>query len=67
MAFAAKYGCRAATSYEAIPADPEIEAVINTTPNDVYLETTRPGGRGRQACVSRQADCQLGVQRPQDN
>src|ERR1700688_4850303 len=40
-AFAAKYGCRASPSYEAVLADPEIEAVINTTPNDVHLETTR--------------------------
>ncbi len=40
-AFAAKYGCRASPSYDAILADPEIEAVINTTPNDVHLETTR--------------------------
>ena len=40
-AFAAKYGCRASPSYEAILADPEIEAIINTTPNDVHLETTR--------------------------
>jgi predicted dehydrogenase len=40
-AFAAKYGCRAAPSYEAILGDPEIEAVVNTTPNDAHLETTR--------------------------
>ncbi len=40
-AFAKKYGCRASPSYEAILADPAIEAVINTTPNDVHLETTR--------------------------
>jgi predicted dehydrogenase len=40
-AFAKKYGCRAVSSYEAILADKEIEAVINTTPNDVHLETTR--------------------------
>ena len=40
-AFAAKYKCRAVESYEAILADPAIEAVINTTPNDVHLETTR--------------------------
>ncbi|MGH6725961.1 MAG: Gfo/Idh/MocA family protein [Pseudolabrys sp.] len=40
-AFASKYGCRAVTSYEAILADRDIEAVINTTPNDVHLETTR--------------------------
>ncbi len=41
QAFAEKYGCRAVASYEAILADPDIEAVINTTPNDVHLETTR--------------------------
>src|SRR5271157_5861415 len=40
-AFAAKYGCRASKSYETILANPEIEAIINTTPNDVHLETTR--------------------------
>ncbi len=40
-AFAAKYQCRAATSYEEILRDPEIEAIINTTPNDAHLETTR--------------------------
>ncbi len=41
QAFAQKYGCRAAPSYEAILKDAGIEAVINTTPNDVHLETTR--------------------------
>ena len=40
-AFAAKYRCRAAPSYEAILDDKDIEAVINTTPNGVHLETTR--------------------------
>jgi predicted dehydrogenase len=40
-AFAKKYGCRAAASYEEILRDPEVEAVINTTPNHVHLETTR--------------------------
>jgi predicted dehydrogenase len=40
-AFAAKYGCRASASYEEILKDPSIEAVINTTPNSVHLETTR--------------------------
>jgi predicted dehydrogenase len=40
-AFAAKYGCRAAASYEEILADPAIAAIINTTPNGVHLETTR--------------------------
>ena len=39
-AFAAKYKCRAVDSYEALLADREIEAVINTTPNDVHLATT---------------------------
>src|SRR5437016_1223383 len=50
-AFAAKYGCRAAPSYEAILEDRAIEAIVNTTPNDAHLETTRaaaaagmPGG-----------------------
>jgi predicted dehydrogenase len=39
--FAAKYGCRAASSYEEILADRQIEAIINTTPNGTHLETTR--------------------------
>jgi predicted dehydrogenase len=39
--FAAKYRCRPAASYEAMLADPEIEAIINTTPNDAHLFTTR--------------------------
>ncbi len=41
QAFAGKYGCRASPSYEAILADTDVEAVINTTPNDAHLETTR--------------------------
>jgi predicted dehydrogenase len=40
-AFAAKYRCRPVSSYEEVLADPAIKAVINTTPNDVHLETTR--------------------------
>lgn len=40
-AFAKKYGCRAAPSFEAILEDRGIEAIINTTPNNVHLETTR--------------------------
>jgi predicted dehydrogenase len=40
-AFAKKYGCRAAASYEEILADRDIEAVINTTPNGTHLATTR--------------------------
>ena len=41
QAFAQKYGCRAAASYEEILADGSIAAIINTTPNNVHLETTR--------------------------
>jgi predicted dehydrogenase len=40
-AFARKYGCVAAPSYESILSDKTIEAVINTTPNAAHLETTR--------------------------
>ena len=39
-AFAAKYGCRAAPSYEDVLKDSSIEAIVNTTPNNVHLETT---------------------------
>lgn len=41
QAFAQKYGCVAAPSYEAILSDRNIEAIINTTPNNVHAETTR--------------------------
>ena len=44
-AFAAKYGCAAATSYEAILADRSIEAVVNTTPNNAHLDTTLAAAR----------------------
>ena len=40
-AFAKKYNCVAAPSFEAILADKSIDAIINTTPNNVHLETTR--------------------------
>src|SRR5712664_167225 len=40
-AFAAKYGCSAAPSYEAVLKDRAIEAIVNTTPNDAHLKTTR--------------------------
>src|SRR5215467_797787 len=40
-AFAAKYACRAVASYDAMLADASVEAVVNTTPNDAHLETTR--------------------------
>src|SRR5260221_257143 len=39
--FAAKYRCRPAATYEAMLADPEIEAIINTTPNVVHRATPR--------------------------
>src|SRR5215475_12255199 len=35
-------------SYEAILADPTIEAIINTTPNNVHLETTRAAAEARK-------------------
>ncbi len=41
QAFAAKYGGRAAERYEAILDDRAVEAIVNTTPNDAHLETTR--------------------------
>ncbi|MBV8166637.1 MAG: Gfo/Idh/MocA family oxidoreductase, partial [Alphaproteobacteria bacterium] len=44
-AFAKKYACEAAASYEALLADRTIEAIVNTTPNDVHLETTRAAAR----------------------
>ncbi len=40
-AFAEKYGCHEAASYAEILADDAIEAIINTTPNHVHLDTTR--------------------------
>jgi predicted dehydrogenase len=39
-AFAKKYGCRPARSYDEILQDKSIEAIINTTPNSVHRETT---------------------------
>jgi predicted dehydrogenase len=44
-AFAAKYGCRSASSLDVLLEDRGIEAVINTTPNNVHLETTRAAAR----------------------
>ncbi|MAF50135.1 MAG: Gfo/Idh/MocA family oxidoreductase [Rhodospirillales bacterium] len=40
-AFAEKFDCRAASSYEEILEDPDIDGIVNTTPNNVHLETTR--------------------------
>ncbi|MDB5905738.1 MAG: oxidoreductase protein [Betaproteobacteria bacterium] len=44
-AFAVKYGCRAAPSYEALLEDRGIEAIVNTTPNNVHAETTQAAAR----------------------
>jgi predicted dehydrogenase len=40
QAFADKYNCAAAPSLDELLADDSIDAVINTTPNHVHLETT---------------------------
>jgi predicted dehydrogenase len=40
QAFAAKYGCVAAPSYDALLNDATIEAIVNTTPNNVHRETS---------------------------
>jgi predicted dehydrogenase len=40
QAFAKKYGCAPAPGYEAILNDRSIEAIVNTTPNNVHRETT---------------------------
>jgi predicted dehydrogenase len=40
-AFAAKYACRGAATYEEILGDRSIEAIVNTTPNAAHLATTR--------------------------
>lgn len=41
QAFAKKYDCKPAATYEEILKDKSIDAIINTTPNNVHLETTR--------------------------
>ena len=43
--FAAKYGCAAAQSYEEVLSNKNVEAIINTTPNAVHLETTLAAAR----------------------
>ncbi|MBI4886062.1 MAG: Gfo/Idh/MocA family oxidoreductase [Acidobacteria bacterium] len=54
QAFAAKYGCEAAPSYEAMLADRRIEAIINTTPNNAHLETTRAAaGAGKHVFLDK--------------
>ncbi len=44
-AFASKYNCHAAASYEEVLADKSVEGIINTTPNDAHLETTAAAAR----------------------
>jgi predicted dehydrogenase len=44
-AFSKKYACQAASSYQEILNDRRIEAIINTTPNSVHLETTHLAAR----------------------
>jgi predicted dehydrogenase len=39
-AFAEKYRCRQALSFDDVLKDASIEAIVNTTPNSVHLETT---------------------------
>jgi predicted dehydrogenase len=45
QAFASKYDCRPAESYEAMLNDRAVEAIINTTPNNVHAETTQAAAR----------------------
>jgi predicted dehydrogenase len=45
QAFASKYGCKAARSYDTLLEDRSIEAIINTTPNNVHAETTQAAAR----------------------
>jgi predicted dehydrogenase len=40
-AFAAKYSCESLPTYRHVLRHPDIEAVVNTTPNNVHLETTK--------------------------
>lgn len=40
-AFSEKFDCRAAADLDEVLTDPEVAGVINTTPNQVHLETTR--------------------------
>jgi predicted dehydrogenase len=54
-AFAEKYGCAAASSYEVILTDPDIEAIINTTPNVAHRETT---------CMAAQAGKHVFLEKP---
>jgi len=41
QSFAQKYKCQAASSLDELLADPDLDGIINTTPNHVHLETTK--------------------------
>jgi predicted dehydrogenase len=45
QAFAAKYDCKPAPSFEAMLEDRSVEAIINTTPNNIHCETTCAAAR----------------------
>jgi predicted dehydrogenase len=47
-AFAKKYGCKPASSFEEVLADKNVEGIINTTPNSVHLETTVAAAAARK-------------------
>jgi predicted dehydrogenase len=54
-AFAAKYGCRQAESYDAVLKDPEVEAVLLTTPHTLH---------GQQVIAAAQAGKHVFVEKP---
>jgi predicted dehydrogenase len=52
--FSEKYNCRAAASLEDVLAEPDVEGVINTTPNHAHLETTRAAaGAGKHVFLDK--------------
>ena len=56
-AMAAELGIpKAYGSYEALLADPEIEAIYNPLPNHLHVPLTLTGRGSRQACAVREAD-----------
>ena len=46
--FSKKYNCNSASSYEEILEDDSVEAIINTTPNHVHLETTQSAAMSKK-------------------
>ena len=53
-AFAAKFGTAQHESYDAVLADPEVEAVILTTPHSLHAEhVTRAAGAGKHVFVEK--------------